>query len=168
MLDLFINLIFTKKLKMKFLGCFLIIFIAVTTHSQIPEKIKLKKDLSQIYFFIKGAVTDSIIKNNNDTFYLIVPDSLKKTTVIAIENGQLLKTSNDSLVRLNYMYGLKYESQYVINELPIQKGSKKFKKEFELISLINGTSSYQKNKIGVQIINKKEEKIIIETSFYVR
>jgi hypothetical protein len=37
-----------------------------------------------------------------------------------------------------------------------------------LISLINGASSYEKNKILIQIINKKEEKVVIENVFFYR
>ena len=119
-----------------------------------------------IYFFPKGANTDSVVKNSNDLFYLVVPDSLKKHIVVYVENGKLVKTTNDSLVKLNYTQGLKYESQFVISE--VAEAPKKLKKEFELISLINGASSYEKNKILIQIINKKEEKVVIENIFFYR
>jgi hypothetical protein len=151
---------------MKYLIYFSILFVFTNTTAQHPEKIKFQKNSSLIYFFSKDANKDSIVKNSNDLFYLVVPDSLKKHIVVYVENGKLVKTTNDSLVKLNYMQGLKYESQFVINE--VAEASKKIKKEFELISLINGASSYEKNKILIQIINKKEEKVVIENVFFYR
>jgi hypothetical protein len=144
----------------------MVFIISDDVSAQSPEKIKYQKNSSLIYFFPKGINKDSIVKNSNDLFYLVVPDSLKKHIVVYVENGKLVKTTNDSLVKLNYMQGLKYESQFVINE--VAEASKKIKKEFELISLINGASSYEKNKILIQIINKKEEKVVIENIFFYR
>ena len=146
---------------MKHLFYFSFLFVFTNITAQNPEKIKFQKNSSLIYFFPKGANTDSVVKNSNDLFYLVVPDSLKKHIVVYVENGKLVKTTNDSLVKLNYTQGLKYESQ-------VAEAPKKLKKEFELISLINGASSYEKNKILIQIINKKEEKVVIENIFFYR
>jgi len=151
---------------MKYLFYFSFLFLFTIASAQNPEKIKFQKNSTLIYFFPKGANKDSIVKNSNDLFYLVVPDSLKKHIVVYVENGKLIKTTNDSLVKLNYMQGLKYESQFVISE--VAESPKKIKKEFELISLINGASSYEKNKILIQIINKKEEKVVIENVFFYR
>jgi len=145
-----------------FFSCFL-----GTLHSQTPGKIKFQKNSNLIYFFPKNSNTDSVVKSKTDIFYLVVPDSLKKFVTVYVENGKLLKTTSDSLVKLNYMPGLKYESQYVINEMP-DSGAKGFKKVFDLISLIDGPSSYQKSRILVKIINKKEEKVVIENVFLYR
>lgn len=151
---------------MKYLFYFSFLFVFTNASAQNPEKIKFQKNSALIYFFPKGQNKDSIVKNSNDLFYLVVPDSLKKHIVVYVENGKLIKTTNDSLVKLNYMQGLKYESQFVISE--VAEAPKKIKKEFELISLINGASSYEKNKILIQIINKKEEKVVIENVFFYR
>ncbi len=151
---------------MKYLFYFSFLFVFTNASAQNPEKIKFQKNSTLIYFFPKGENKDSIVKNSNDLFYLVVPDSLKKHIVVYVENGKLIKTTNDSLVKLNYMQGLKYESQFVISE--VAEAPKKIKKEFELISLINGASSYEKNKILIQIINKKEEKVVIENVFFYR
>jgi hypothetical protein len=151
---------------MKYLFYFSFLFVFTNASAQNPEKIKFQKNSTLIYFFPKGANKDSIVKNSNDLFYLVVPDSLKKHILVYVENGKLIKTTNDSLVKLNYMQGLKYESQFVISE--VAEAPKKIKKEFELISLINGASSYEKNKILIQIINKKEEKVVIENVFFYR
>jgi hypothetical protein len=152
---------------MKFIFYFLIICLSRPIYSQTPGKIKFQKNSSLIYFFSKNSSTDSVVKNKSDVFYLVVPDSLKRFVTVYVENGKLLKTTSDSLVKLNYMPGLKYESQYVINETP-DAGAKGFKKVFDLISLIDGPSSYQKNRILVKIINKKDEKVVIENIFIYR
>lgn len=148
---------------MKFIFYFLIFFLSETISSQTPQKIKFQKNSSLIYFFPK-AKTDSVISLSNDLFYLVIPDSLKRSIAIYIENGKMIRTSNDSIVQLNYMPGLKYESLYVINESkdPVDN---KLKKEFEFISLINGSSSYPKNKMLIQVVNKKEEKVVIENTY---
>ncbi|MDO9000134.1 MAG: hypothetical protein Q7W45_10245 [Bacteroidota bacterium] len=151
---------------MKYIFFFSYLFIFATTTAQTPDKIKFQKNSSLIYFFQKGTSKDSVIKNSSDLFYLVIPDSLKKHVVVYVENGKLIKTANDSIVKLNYMQGLKYESQFVINELPVEANSKSLKKKFEMISLINGASSYSKNKILIQIINKKEEKVVVENIFF--
>lgn len=151
---------------MKHLFYFSFLFVFTNITAQNPEKIKFQKNSSLIYFYNKGIKTDTVIKTTNDLFYLVVPDSLKKHIVVYVENGKLVKTTNDSLVKLNYMQGLKYESQFVISE--VAEAPQKLKKEFELISLINGASSYEKNKILIQIINKKEEKVVIENVFFYR
>lgn len=151
---------------MKHLFYVLIFFTFSKVFSQSPEKIKFQKNSTLIYFFQKSANKDSVVNSSNDLFYLVVPDSLKKHIVIYVENGKLIRTSNDSLVRLTYMKGLKYESQFVISEMT--EGQKKLKREFELISLIDGTTTYPKDKLLIQVLNKKEEKVLIENVFFYR
>ena len=150
---------------MKYIFYFIIFLITGTLNSQTAQKLKFQKNTSLIYFFPKSITADSVIKSTNNLFYFVVPDSLKKHITIYVENAKLLKTGNDSIVKLNYMPGLKYESLFIIKELPPAAGSKNFTKVFDLISLINGPSSYQKNKMLIQIINKKEEKVLVENVF---
>jgi hypothetical protein len=95
-----------------------------------------------------------------------VPDSIKKDITIFTENGRLVKTSNDSIVKLYHMSGLNYESQYIIKESSSQAGFKKIQKQFQLISLINGTSNVQKNKIIIKFTSKKESGLILENTFF--
>ncbi len=148
---------------MKFIFYLFIFYLSGTLSSQTPQKIKFQKNSSLIYFFPKGK-TDSVISTSKDLFYLVVPDSLKRSIAIYIENGKMIRSANDSIVQVSYMPGLKYESLYVIKESkdPIDN---KLKKEFEFISLINGSSSYTKNKLLIQIVNKKEEKVVIENVY---
>jgi len=146
--------------------------------SQIPLTIKVKKLPGDIYFFQKGESSDTITKNQHDLFYLLVPDSVKKNISVLVENGQFVITENDSIVKLNYMQGLKYESLYVkpdilnptLNTSPkkknntLQKNNDHVKREFK--TFINGTSVYQLNKILIQLYNKKTGKIFLENIFY--
>lgn len=148
---------------MKFIFYLFIFFLSGTTFSQTLQTIKFQKNSSFIYFFPKEK-TDSVISASNDLFYLLVPDSLKRSIAVYIENGKMTRSNTDSLVQLKYMPGLKYESLYVIKESK-DPSDKKLKKEFEFISLINGSSSYAKNKILIQIVNKKEEKVVIENTY---
>lgn len=148
---------------MKFIFYFVIFCLSGTIRSQTSQKIKFQKNSSQIYFFQKGKV-DSVISPSNDLFYLIVPDSLKRSIAIYIENAKMIRSKNDSLVQLKYMPGLKYESLYIIKESK-DPTDKKLKKEFEFVSLINGSSSYVKNKMLIQIVNKREENVVMENTY---
>jgi hypothetical protein len=148
---------------------FLVIFFSFNVSiifSQKIEKIKFQKNTSTIYFYQKGVFYDTISENFGNSFYLLVPDSIKKDITIFTENGRLVKTSNDSIVKLYHMSGLNYESQYIIKESSSQAGFKKIQKQFQLISLINGTSNVQKNKIIIKITSKKESGLILENTFF--
>jgi hypothetical protein len=148
---------------------FLVIFFSFNVSiifSQKIEKIKFQKNTSTIYFYQKGVFYDTISENFGNSFYLLVPDSIKKDITIFTENGRLVKTSNDSIVKLYHMSGLNYESQYIIKESSSQAGFKKIQKQFQLISLINGTSNVQKNKIIIKFTSKKESGLILENTFF--
>lgn len=148
---------------------FLVIFFCFNTSiifSQKIEKIKFQKNTTTIYFYQKGVFHDTISENFGNSFYLLVPDSLKKDIIIFIENGRLTKTSNDSIVKLYPMPGLNYESQFLIKEMVSELDYKKIQKQFQLISLINGTSNVQKDKIIIKITSKKENGIILENTFF--
>ena len=153
-------------IKVNFFFVILFCFNSSIIRSQKLEKIKFQKNSSVIYFFQKGVSRDTISKNSGDLFYLLVSDSLKKDIIIFIENGRLAKTLNDSIVKLYHMPGLKYESQFFIKETVSEEDLKKIQKQFQLISLINGTSNVQKDKIIIKITSKKENGLIIENAFF--
>jgi len=150
---------------MKYIFYFYLFFLSGTLSSQTPQKIKFQKNSTLIYFFPKFTLSNSVINSSSGIFYLVVPDSLKKNISVRVENARLLKTENDSIVQISYMPGLKYESMYVVEESPIPN-SKKIKKEFKFITLINGTATNPKNEIHIQVINKKEEKPLIEDLYF--
>jgi hypothetical protein len=147
----------------KFLYLFLVLFTAsLTCQAQQVERIKFKKDRSLVYFFHKGDKSDTLHKDAENYFYLLVPDSLKKDFSLEVENGQMLATENDSLVKLNYMPGFNYESFYSITD-----GTKKQKRRgFEFKTAVNGTSVLEHTKISISLINKKTGGLILENTFF--
>jgi hypothetical protein len=140
------------------------IFCIGSYKAQVPAKIKFKKNPSLIYFFQKGVASDTISKNKSNQFYLIVPDSLKESTVVLIDNAQLLLNKNDSLVNIHYMAGFQYENIYTVKET-LESSIKKIK-HYEFKSLINGTSALPLPVIKIRILNKKEDEIILENTFF--
>lgn len=107
-------------------------------------------------FFQKETKSDTIIKDKNDVFYFIVPDSLKKRISVLVENGRLQTTHNDSLVKLNYLAGLKYETFFQKSE----KGKQ------ELKTLINGATEYPKQNILLEVLDKETGKVMLKNSFF--
>lgn len=146
----------------------LVFFIThgVLTAQPVPS-IHLKKDLSRIYFFQKGSKSDTIQKNKNDLFYLLVPDSLKDRISVIVENGRLQPAANDSLVTLELLKGLSYESLYsAAPEHQVSPLSSQQQRRY-LRSFINGTSAAEPgNTIRIRIWNVKEEKTVLENVFY--
>ena len=123
--------------------------------SQALPVIYVKKESDKLIFFKKGIKSDSIVKHKSDVFYLVVPDSLKKNISLLTENAQLVPTKNDSLFLLRYLYGVKYEGLYLKEE----------KEDFKFHSLINGASAYEKNMVLIQVVNKKDDEVLIENRF---
>jgi hypothetical protein len=128
-----------------------------------------------VLFFQKESKSDTILKNRNNFFYLLVPDTMKEKILFSIENGQLVKTANDSLVQLNYLPGLNYEYKYVLkNEgqstVFTKPNSSKVppKKLGHYETLINGTSDYVVGKIRIQIRNNFTGKLMDELVFLYR
>lgn len=141
----------------------LLIFISLLLHfssafSQNTARLHLKREKTFL-FFQKGAKSDSIAKNSRDVFYLIVPDSMKETMSIVIDNGRLKPTVNDSLRQIDYLPGLKYEHLY-------QKSGDQQSATFRMLSLINGTSEIAANKIRIRFFNKKDNQVILENVFF--
>jgi hypothetical protein len=143
-----------------------LLFLFGKTFSQSAEKIKFKKTDPFIYFFQKGEKKDTLAKTLGDIFYLFVPDSLKNVISIYVENGQLLATNNDSLFRLHFVRGIKYESLFSLKETR-NTGNKDLEK-FEFKTLVNGSSTLSENKIKVQIYNRVLNELVLENSFIYR
>lgn len=141
----------------------ILFFLCGKFYSQTVEKIKFKKDKSLIYFFQKGTKSDTLLASRENFFYLVAPDSIKKNLSLEVENGQLMITENDSLVKLTYLPGFQYESFYTVKE---RKSGKKTKSEkFEFTTMVNGISILPKNKISISLINKKTGGLILENVF---
>lgn len=148
--------------KNSFLYAFLFSFlITLTVGSQTVERIRFKKDPTLIYFFQKGRKSDTLYRNAENLFYLILPDTLKKNLSLQVENGQMFLTGNDSLIGLKYLPGFKYESFYSTDPLDHEK---KGKYKFE--TAVDGISILPHNKISVSLINKRTEGLLLENVFY--
>lgn len=135
---------------------FLVLFFPLLSFSQETQIFHFKKE-NPFLFFQKEIKSDSIIKDKNDVFYLIVPDSLKKSISILVENGRVELTENDSLVKLNYLFGLKYESLFQKNVAT---------NKLELKTFINGATNYLRQGIMFEIIDTKTGKVILKNTFF--
>src|SRR5688572_14403639 len=78
---------------------------------QEPLKIKFSKNPGLIYFFQAGN-NDTIVKNKSDLFHLFVPDSIKDHVIFQLDNARLHAAAKDSMVKVLYVPGLKYESLF--------------------------------------------------------
>lgn len=136
--------------------------------AQPVEKIHFAKDESLIYFFQKGPAGDTILKNKSDLFYLLVPDVLKPDISILVDNGRILATGNDSLVRVEFIKGLRYESMYTLREEDQPTAKKKAPKVKRILStFINGTAPEgRENIMVISIVNRKEEQTVFGNVFY--
>jgi hypothetical protein len=143
---------------------FLFLSLSFFGISQTVEKIKFKKDKTIIYFFQNGEKTDTLNALSENFFYLVVHDILKKDLSIQVENGQLMPTLSDSVVKFNYLPGFQYESFYVSQE--IDGGEKKKKVKLEFTTLVNGTPVLKAPKISISLINKATGGLILEDVFF--
>ncbi len=152
----------------------MLLLTVFSANAQQPQKIRLKKEQSTVYFFQKGIKSDTIIKGGSDLFYLVVPDSLKPLLSILVENGRLVATANDSLVQFEFLKGLSYEGMYVPkdheSDQPGLSAAKDKHVPRVLKSLINGTAPTggDEKKIRIRLLNRKEDKTLIENYFYYR
>jgi hypothetical protein len=154
-----------NNLKITFYSSFLFFLLIKSgnSFSQTSEKLKFKKDNSLVYFFQTGSKSDTVFKSANNRFYLSVPDSLKLSISIQVENAQLISES-DSIVKLNYIPGIKYESLYI----QIKNHSSKIQKQYEFKTLVNGTSGYKRDRILIRLIDRRENSLILENEFFYR
>ena len=145
-------------------------------NSQTLQTIKIKKSEETFYFFQKGNPTDTISKGKGDVFYLTVKENLKNRLIILIENGQLLKTENDSVFKLNYIKGISYECLFekiMIKDLDAKINQRKSSdssqySKYEFKCLINGVSTTVQQNVVFRFKLKNELNFILENKFYYR
>jgi hypothetical protein len=154
--------IFTCKY-IRYLAISLLLISQAT--SQTIERIKVEKYQGAFVFEQVGKKNDTLVKKESNRFYFLVPDSLKQNLVLRIDNGQIIKTTNDSIVVLNYLPSYKYEYIYQIGPSEMDAGTK-IKGVYK--TLINGVSSYPFGKILVQIYSLKKTKSMGEFIFYIK
>ena len=144
-----------KTVSVTYLIVILQFVFAPISYSQETTKIKVKKQNDIVYFYQKDLKTDTILKHKNNLFYFVLNDTLKHNTQILIDNGKFVSTENDSIIEFVFMPGLKYESKFLK-----ENGQLKF------VSLINGTTSFNKNEITIKIISNTQDNPLIENKFY--
>jgi hypothetical protein len=154
--------------------------VVFSAQAQEPQKIRFAKDKKYIYFFQTGKKADTLKTAEDYSFYFLVPDSLKRFIVLQSENANFVITSNDSVVHCNYVPGIRYETFYsqVAGDLgnnPIadnlEKGlNYKFKPKTENLVLrcgANGAAVVAPKKIQIEIVDIRNDKIILQNVFFV-
>ncbi len=136
------------------------VFFVLNSIGQNPISIKVKKQNDIVFFYQKGAKSDTITKQKNNLFYFILNDSLKKSISISIDNGRFISTKNDSIIEFKFMPSLKYEAKF------IEENTTALLKKLKFVSLINGSTTFNKNEIVIKINSTKQDKPLIENMFY--
>jgi hypothetical protein len=131
----------------------LIIIVSTPAFCQDLPTIKLKKE-RDLVFFQKGVKRDTISQNNGDLFYLIISRRQMALMTMTIDNGSLVNTSNDSLYRLTYLPGLKYEMTYGVSD------------SARLRPVIDGASAVPREKILIKITDRADGKMMLSNWFY--
>lgn len=118
---------------------------------------RIRKDHTSFYFFQKGKPTDTISFGQYDLFYIRVPDTLKKDLTFWIENAQLQNYQADTVLKIRYVPGLRYEAYFV------KKDSADVK--YQWSNFVNGAAAVEKNKIRIQIFDEKDHDLLLENNF---
>jgi hypothetical protein len=143
-----------------------IVFVHISSvQAQVTQTVTVKREDRPFLFFQKGHQSDTIVKSANDIFYLSVPDSLKEILTFVTENGQLVRTANDSLVQLKYLPGYRYLFEFESVSEPLAQQQRAPKKG-EYKTLIDGVSGLASGKILLRITNKRTGKIVYETTYW--
>ena len=136
------------------------------SYSQENLKLVVRAENGPVFFYLKGEKKDSTVSKNNNLFYFVCQESKKKNLLFYIENARIKATDNDSLIRLEYLPGLKYEAWFVnANDSTETKDQTE---KWVLTSFLNGTSQVQKTQIKVQMHLKKQNEVLLENIYYYR
>ncbi len=151
---------------------FIILFLSANCvfKAQNLQHIKVKKADSPFLFFQKFKANDTIWAKKNDVFYLLLSDSLKQQISIETQNGQLMRQDGDSLVLLKYLPGINYlhKFEFIESEENSQQKNARLKSKKEklvLITLIDGASTLEKNKIKIVFRYKNNKSIFAEFNY---
>lgn len=134
---------------MKFI-CYIFIFISFSSSAQYS--IKIKREDNRFLFFQLGQKSDTIIKNKTDLFLIKLPDNLKQNIQLYVNNGQFVKTDNDSVYRLIPILGMKYSH---------------YKTDSVFNTLLEGHCNPSKI-ISIEFINSLIQKPILQNNFIVK
>jgi hypothetical protein len=131
----------------------LIIILSLPSFCQEVPTIKLKKE-KEMVFFQKGEKLDTISLNKGDLFYLLFSRRHISLFTMTIDNGSLVNTANDSVYRLSYLPGLKYEMAYSTGDTA------------KLRPVIDGATALSREKIHVKIIDRTDGRVMLSNLFY--
>jgi hypothetical protein len=114
--------------------------------------LKVKREDNRFLFFQLGQKSDTIIKNKSDLFLIKLPDSLKTNIQILLNNGQFIKTDNDSIYQLRPIAGMKYSHS---------------KPDSVFNTLLEGHCNPSKT-IHIEFINTLTQKPFLKNNFIVK
>src|SRR5690606_1963388 len=101
--------------------------------------------------------SDTISFDRHDLFYVKVPDTLKNDLAFWIENAQLQFFQADTVLKIKYVPGLRYEAYF------LKKDSAEVK--YKWSNFVNGPAAIEKNKIRIQIFGRKDHDLLLENNF---
>lgn len=126
------------------------IFISIGLTAQ--QSIKVKREDNRFLFFQMGQQNDVITKNQNDLFYIKLPDSLKQDLQIHVENGHFTKTNNDTIFKLIPIRGMKYSHTLI---------------DTSFQTLLEGVCPASST-IKLEIINTKNKRTLLQNKFLMK
>ncbi|MBL7931276.1 MAG: hypothetical protein JNL60_05225, partial [Bacteroidia bacterium] len=109
------------------------------------------------YFFQKGTSSDTITSGSHDLFYIKISDTLKSDFTFWIENAQLQSFEGDTVLKLRYVPGLRYEAYY------LKKDNADLKYHWD--NFVNGAATIEKEKIRIQVFEKMDHNLLLENTF---
>lgn len=129
-----------------------IFFLFVTFPAKAQYQVKIKKEDNRFLFFKLGNKLDSLINKDNNLFYIKLPDNNKKNISIFIENGQFVKTTNDTIYQILFIPGMKYSHS---------------KKDSIFNTLVEGTCNVS-NIIKIDFYDTYTNKSILKNQFTIK
>jgi hypothetical protein len=129
-----------------------ILFLYITFSIKAQYQVKIKKEDNRFLFFKLGNKLDSLISKNNNLFYIKLPDNNKKNISIFVENGQFVKTSNDTIYQILFIPGMKYSHS---------------KKDSTFNTLVEGTCSIS-NIIKIDFYDTNSNKSILKNQYSIK
>lgn len=152
---------------------FILLFLMLQLHTSaqnIPDKIKIKKEDYSLYFFQKGAKTDTISSQNNNLFVLKIGVSRRRNAIIEIENGRFETTKNDSIYKLVHMPGMNY--RHLFGDSTTTEKSEKKTSPFACTvfkTQVNGSNASGHSKqIHITIKNNTGDSLYLSNKYYYR
>ena len=130
-----------------------ILFFTCSTVLNAQEKIKIKREDNRFLFYQVGNKSDTIILNKSDLFFIKLPDSLKKTIQINVENGLFKIVHKDSLTyQLQIVKGMKYSHS---------------KQDSVFVTLMEG-NCLPSHKLEIHFLNTATQQILFKNTYFIK